>query len=232
MPIKSHGGALISPDITFSSYVYCTLWTKVPAMVIRTPKSASYTASLPSPSGASGSALAPTPEDMPTRTTATPIRATPAHIGGVSLSLRMKFFMRATKTMPPPRSSIQIEALMCSSPKTIKQVAMRSKTDGMARSMYVCDVTCGSAMILAYSSGVAFLRRRHSEMKWAGSANVMPRNMTHVWKSGGSKSSSSPVLPMASHWKRAFEAMVQPVPAARPIMNTAAARASHVSVPL
>ena len=134
--------------------------------------------------------------------------------------------------IPPPRSSIQIDALQCSSPYTISTVARRSKTDGTASRAYVFMVTFGSCMILASSSGLAVTRRRCSDQKWAGRANVMPTNMTQVWKSGGENSSSSPVLPGIVSWKRAFDAMVQPVPAARPIRKTAAARASHFSDPL
>jgi|TARA_B100000459_G_C8532115_1_gene181058 hypothetical protein len=36
----------------------------------------------------------------------------------------------------------------------------------------------------------------------------------------------------ARTWKSAFEQIVQPVPAARPMMKTSAARASHASEPL
>ena len=60
----------------------------------------------------------------------------------------------------------------------------------------------------------------------------MPRNITHVWKSGGSNVSTSPVIPRASSWKSALLAMVQPVPAARPIMKTNAACDPHDSEPL
>ena len=46
IPMRSQGGAEMSPDMTFSSYVYCTLCTKVPASVMSTPTSASLAAAL------------------------------------------------------------------------------------------------------------------------------------------------------------------------------------------
>lgn len=90
----------------------------------------------------------------------------------------------------------------------------------------------GSSAICASSSGVAFFLRYHSEMKCAGSANVIPMNITHVWKSGGLNACSSPLIFSATDWKSILDEMVQPVPAARPMRKTAAAFASHVSVPL
>ena len=91
-----------------------------------------------------------------------------AGVGELRAELRAPNLARAlniARVAPPPRSSIQIDALMCSSPKTIRQVASRSKSDGMPSSMYVRAVTLFSFASSAAVAGSvsAFLWRYHSE---------------------------------------------------------------------
>lgn len=57
----------------------------------------------------------------------------------------------------------------------------------------------------------------------------MPKNMMKLWKTGGRKGSDLPVMPIPSSSKSAFDAMMQPVPATRPTMNTTADCASQLS---
>ena len=73
----------------------------------------------------------------------------PVHIWLVKWSRRTKRFITATKTMQPPRRSIQMDASMFMSARMRREADARSKRDGIASRPYVRIVIAGSASILA-----------------------------------------------------------------------------------
>mmetsp|Transcript_28079 Transcript_28079/g.94353 ORF Transcript_28079/g.94353 Transcript_28079/m.94353 type:complete len:216 (+) Transcript_28079:346-993(+) len=167
--------------------------------------------------------------ESPTIVTARAMKPTPHHIAGVRRSPRANCFISATKTIPPPRSSIQIDAEMCMRPATMRSTDSRSKTAGRPSISSVLTVTGGSASIAALRAGscLALRARSHSVPKYIGSANSMPKNMSHDWKTCGLNGSSSPFRPSDLSSKRVFEKMTQPVPATRPMTKTADAWPVH-----
>eukprot|EP00962_Isochrysis_galbana_P020023 scaffold5854_cov106-Isochrysis_galbana.AAC.2 len=109
--------------------------------------------------------------------------------------------------MPPPRSSIHMEASMCIRPATMSSTDDKSKRAGTPSTSSILSVTLGSRAICAASAGsvLALCLRIASSSTYNGSANSMPKNMTHVWKTAGLKGSTSPLRPGASSWKSALE---------------------------
>jgi len=86
---------LVSPDIIFSSYTYCSDCMKVPPMVRSSP-TASW--SSPPPPSSPPSSLSSIMGDAPTRQTAKAMMMTPAHMCDLSSSRSTYCFINATKT--------------------------------------------------------------------------------------------------------------------------------------
>ena len=83
MPISSQGGACTSPDMTFSSYTYCSAVMATPPMVRATP-----TSGLPVGTEDSAcSSLSPSMLEAPTSAVATVMTRTPSHWLGLGLEL-------------------------------------------------------------------------------------------------------------------------------------------------
>eukprot|EP00967_Tisochrysis_lutea_P073459 scaffold98354_cov35-Tisochrysis_lutea.AAC.5 len=94
--------------------------------------------------------------EQPTSATARAMIRTPHHMLAESRSPSANCFINATKTMPPPRRSIHMEASMCMRPATMRSTDERSKMAGTPSTISILKVTLGSRSICALSAGSLF----------------------------------------------------------------------------